>query len=92
MKSLTTNPGRAVGLQERRIVNNVAERYLYQHGELEGGACPATDPIWSSNIFKIGRSITKEGQPVLYFLSGRPKRGFVGEEQEIVPPDTELPP
>ena len=31
-------------------------------------------------------------QPVMYYLSGGPKKSFVREELQVVPEDTELPP
>lgn len=54
-------------------------RYLYQPGELEGGRKRATDPIWSVNTYPISGTVSKKGEPVVYYLSG-PKRGFVREE------------
>ena len=85
-------PGRPVGLEERKVPSEVGVRYLYQPGELEGGRRRATDPVWSLEVYRIGRSVTKPDEPVLYYLLDGPKRGFVREELLIVPPDTELPP
>jgi len=50
------------------------------------------DPIWSLKVFGIERSFSKPDQPVLYYLRDGPKRGFVREEQLVVPPNTTLPP
>ena len=83
---------RPVGLNEKKLPSLVNVRYLYQPGELEGGFKRATDPIWSLDVYNIERSFAKPNQPVLYYLSDGPKRGFVREELLVVPPNTELPP
>ena len=85
---------RPVGLDESRLPPGVLVRYLYAPGEGEGGEKRrATDPIWSLGIFDLIRSVVSSNQPVLYYLSdGAPKRGFVREELQVVPDDTELPP
>ena len=85
---------RPVGLDETRLPPGVLVRYLYAPGEGEGGERRrATDPIWSLGIFNFIRSVVSSDQPVLYYLSeGAPKRGFVREELQVVPNDTELPP
>ena len=103
VKSMTQKPssvvpGRPVGLREQKLPPGVGVRYLYQPGELEGGRRRATDPVWSLTIHRLGRSVTKPGEPVLYYLQGNddtsdgPQRGFVREELLVVPPDTQLPP
>lgn len=77
---------------EKSLPSNVFVRYLYEPGELEGGdKRRATDPIWSLDIYKIERSITKPDQPIVYYLNGI-KRGFVRQQLLVVPPNTELPP
>ena len=83
-----------VGLDEVRLPPGVLVRYLYAPGEGEGGERRrATDPIWSLEIYDLIRSVVTSDQPVLYYLSkGAPKRGFVREELQVVPDDTELPP
>ena len=85
---------RPVGLDEERLPPGVLVRYLYAPGEGEGGERRrATDPIWSLGIYNLSRSVVSSDQPVLYYLSeGAPKRGFVREELQVVPDDTELPP
>ena len=85
---------RPVGLNETRLPPGVLVRYLYAPGEGEGGdRYRATDPIWSLGIYDLIRSVVTSDQPVLYYLSkGAPKRGFVREELQVVPDDTELPP
>ena len=96
---------RPVGLNEVRLPPGVLVRYLYAPGEGEGGERRrATDPIWSLGVYYLIRSVVSSDQPVLYYLSegrggtttggdGRvPKRGFVREELQFVPVDTELPP
>ena len=64
-------------------------RYLYQPGELEGGTKRATDPIWSLKVHQIERNVTKPNEPVVYYLSDGPKRGFLREEMLVVPPNTQ---
>ena len=85
---------RPVGLNEKRLPPGVLVRYLYATGEVEGGERRrAMDPIWSLGIHNLSRSVVSSDQPVLYYLSdGGPKRGFVREELQVVPDDTELPP
>lgn len=63
-------------------------RYLYQPSELEGGRHRAIDYMWSLRLYRLGRSVTKPEEPVLYYLLDRPARGFVREVQRAVPPDT----
>lgn len=84
--------GRPVGLKEQKLPSRVGVRYLYQPGELEGGRNRATDPVWSLQVYQLGRSATKPGEPVLYYLLDGPARGFVREELLVVSPDTQLPP
>jgi hypothetical protein len=96
-KSVTQKPssvvsGRAVGLEEKKLPSAVGVRYLYQPGELEGGRRRATDPVWSLQVYKLGHSVTKPDEPVLYYLLDGPARGFVREELLAVPSDTQLPP
>ena len=85
---------RPVGLNEDRLPPGVLVRYLYAPGEGEGGERRrATDPIWSLGVYYLVRSVVSSDQPVLYYLSkGAPKRGFVREELQFVPNDTEPPP
>ncbi|MEW8643998.1 MAG: DDE-type integrase/transposase/recombinase [Candidatus Thiodiazotropha sp.] len=87
-------PGRPLGLKEQKVPSGVGVRYLYQPGELEGGRRRATDPVWSLEVYRLGRSVTKPDEPVLYYLQGddAPQRGFVREELLAVPSDTQLPP
>ena len=95
-KSVTQNPSlpadRPVGSQEQKLPAEVGVRFLYQPGEFEGGRRRATDPVWSLRVYRLGRSVTKTGEPVLYYLLDGPQRGFVREELLMVPPDTQLPP
>ena len=87
-------PGRRFGLKEQKIPSEIGVHYLYQLGELEGGRRRATDPVWSLEVYRLGRSVTKPDEPVLYYLQGddTPQRGFVREELLAVPSDTQLPP
>ena len=71
---------RLVFPQEKKINLRAAVRYLYQPGELEGGSKRATDPNWSLETYNIESLVTKKDQPILYYLLGGPKRGFVKEE------------
>ena len=74
-KTLTQKPssvvtGRPLGLNEQKVPSGVGVRYLYQPGELEGGRRRATDPVWSLEVYQLGRSVTKPDEPVLYYLQG----------------------
>ena len=91
-KASSVIPGRLVGSKEQKLDPNVTVRYLYQPGELEGGRRRATDPVWSLNVYRIKRTVTKPAEPVLYYLQDGPLRSFVREELLIVPADTQLPP
>ena len=84
-------PGRPIGFEERKVPSGINVQYLYQPGELEGGMRRATDPIWSMSVHRIVQSITQKDRPVLYYISDGPKRSFVREELQVVPPDTQLP-
>ena len=88
----STKYNRPVGLAEKKLPPLINVRYLYQPGELEGGAKRATDPIWSLKVYQVVENRTKPDQPVVYYLSDGPKRGFVREELLVVPPNTQLPP
>ena len=86
---------RQVCLEEQKLPSDVNVRYLYQPGELEGGRRRATGPVWSLNVYRLGRSTTKPGKPVLYYMSpgqDGPARWFVREELLVVlPPGGVLP-
>ena len=86
-------PGRPLGLKEQKVPSGIGVRYLYQPGELEDGRGRATDPVWSLEVYRLGRSVTKPDEPVLYYLQGddAPHRGFIREELLAVPSDTQLP-
>ena len=84
-------PDPPVGLKEQRLPSGVGVLYLYQPGDLEGGQRHATDPVCSLEVCRLGRSVTKPDEPVLYYLQDSPPRGFVREELLVVPPDTQLP-
>ena len=91
-KPTSVVPNRPVGLKKQRLPSGVGVRYLYQPGELEGGRRSGTDPVWSLEVCRLGRLVTKPEEPVLYYLQDGPLRGFVREELLVVPPDTQLPP
>ena len=88
----STKYNRPVGANEKKLPPLINVRYLYQPGELEGGTKRATDPIWSLKVFQVVENKTKPNEPVVYYLSDGPKRGFVREELLVVPPNTQLPP
>ena len=88
----STKYNRPVGLAEKKLPSLIHVRYLYQPGELEGGTKRATDPNWSLKVYQVVENRTKPDQPVVYYLSDGPKRGFVREELLVVPPNTQLPP
>ena len=79
-------------MAEKKIPPLINVRYSYQPGELEGGTKRATDPIWSLKVYQVVENKTKPNEPVVYYLSDGPKRGFVSEELLVVPPNTQLPP
>ena len=83
---------RPVGVNEKKLPPLIHVRYLYQPGELEGDTKRATDPIWSLKVYQVVKNMTKPNEPVVYYLSDGPKRGFVREELLVVPPNTQLPP
>ena len=96
-KSVEAKPStpysRPVGINEKKLPPLINVRYLYQPGELEGGSAKrATDPIWSLKVYQVVQNMTKPNEPVVYYLSDGPKRGFVREELLVVPPNTQLPP
>ena len=86
-------PGRHLGLKEQQVPSWVGVRYLYQSGEPVGGRRRATDPVWSLEVYRLGRSVTKPDEPVLYYLQDddAPQRGFVRVELLAVLSDTQLP-
>ena len=69
-------PDRPVGLKEQRFPSGVGVRYLYQPSELEGGRRRATDPVWSLGVYRLGRSVTEPGEPVLYLRAGWASAGL----------------
>ena len=88
----STKYNRPVGVNEKKLPPLINVRYLYQPGELEGGTKRATDPIWSLKVYQVVENKTKPNEPVVYYLSDGPKRGFAREELLVVPPNTQLPP
>ena len=94
VKQYKPNYKRVVGLDEERLPPGVKVRFLFNPGEDERGEKrQATDPIWSLETYDLSRSVVSDDQPVLYYLSeGAPRRGFVREELQVVPEDTQLPP
>ena len=92
VKQKTKSYSRPVGFDEKRLDPGEKVRYLLSPGEEEGGSVRrATDPIWSTKVFELKKTVISKDQPVLYYLDDGPKRGFVREELQIIPEDTELP-
>ena len=95
-KSVSSKPStkynRPVGVAEKKLPPLINVRYLCQPDELEGGTKRATDPIWSLKVYQVVENGTKPNEPVVYYLSDGPERGFVREELLVVPPNTQLPP
>ena len=56
-------PGRPLGLKEQKVPSGVGFRYLYQPGELEDGRLRATDPVWSLEVYRLRRLVTKPESP-----------------------------
>ncbi|GBB89544.1 hypothetical protein RclHR1_16260004 [Rhizophagus clarus] len=83
---------RPVGYNEPLLPSYTEVWHLLEPGELEGGRRRATDCNWSPEVFTINSYLIKENQPILYKLYKGPRRSFVREELQIVPPDTVLPP
>ncbi|RGB37484.1 hypothetical protein C1646_756810 [Rhizophagus diaphanus] len=81
---------RPVGYNEPLLPSYTEVHHLLEPGELEGGRRRATDCNWSPEVFTIDSYLIKENQPILYKLYNGPKRSFVREELQIVPPDTVL--
>ena len=80
---------RPVGFDEVRLSPFAKLRYLFAPGEYEGGERRrATDPVWSLEIFELSHSKVSPDQPVMYYLSGGPKRSFVREELQVVPEES----
>ena len=48
--------GRPVGLNEQKLPSGIGVRYL-----LEGGQRRATDPVWSLEVYRLGKSLIKSG-------------------------------
>ena len=86
----STKYNRPVGKNEKTLPPLINVRYLHQPGKLEGGSKRATDPIWSLKVYQVVENKTKPNEPVVYYLSGGPKRGFVREELLVVSPNTQL--
>ena len=91
-KTVAQKPSSTVPGHEQKLSSGVGVRFLYQPGELEGGCPHTTDPVWSLEVYRLGRSVTKPDEPMLYYLQDGPPPGFVREELLVVPPDTQLPP
>ena len=86
------------------LLNSLEEKETWLFKECEISLCRWWAGRWSeashrSNLVPEGllyidkkKNTCEKGEPVLYTLKDGPKRGFVREELQIVPPGTELPP
>ena len=83
---------RPIGLEEQKLPSGVGVCFLYQPGEFEGGRHRATDPVWSLNVYRLGQSVTKPDEPVLFQGYDAPQRGSVWDELLVGPKDTQVPP
>lgn len=93
-KAVAQNPSvvsnRHIRMKEQKLSFELGMRYLYQASELDGGRRRATDLVWSILDYRLGRSVTKLSEPVLYYLLDDPRCGFVREELLVEPTDTQL--
>ena len=93
-KSVVAKPSipysRPVGVNEKKPPPLINVRYLYQPSELEGGTKRATDPIRALKVYQVVENRTNPNEPIVYYLSGGPKHGFVREELLVAPPNTQL--
>ena len=79
-------PGRPLDLREQKVPSCSLPSPAWR------AVRHATDPVWSLDVYRLGRSVTKPGEPVLYYFQDGPPRGFVREELLVKPSDTQLPP
>ena len=57
-------------MAEKPLPDDTLVRFLYQPGEIEGGQCRrATGAIWSLKVYRLGHSVTKPDEPVLYYFT-----------------------
>lgn len=78
-------------MSEKGLDSSKNVTYLNAAGEFESGQRRATDPIWSLKVYNVSRSIMNGGESVHYYRKDGPKRGFVTQQVQIVPPRTKLP-
>ena len=83
----STPYSRPVDVNEDKIPPIVNVCYLYEPSELGGGTKSVTDPIWSSKVHHLERSITKLNKPVVYYWCDGPR-----EDSLVVLPNTQLRP
>ena len=53
---------------------------------------PATDLVWSKNMYQLDRIVQEPANRVLYNLQDGPDRAFVCEELMNISEDTQVPP
>ena len=78
-KTLTQTPSSEVPERPLGLKEGVGVRYFYQPGELEVGRRRVTDPVWSLEMYQLGRSVTKPDEPV-WHGDNAPQRDFVRGE------------
>ena len=60
---------------------NVRIRVLPE--EQQGGRVRATDPRWSAAVYEVDKIVIEEGQPILYYLTGK-QHGYTVSELQLV--------
>ena len=60
---------------------NVRIRVLPE--EQQGGRVRATDPRWSAAVYEVDKVVIEEGQPILYYLTGK-QHGYTVSELQLV--------
>ena len=71
------------------LPSRVGVCFLYQPGELEGGHRRPTDPVWSLEVYRQGRPVTKPDEPVL--LAGWAATWLCQGRTSCGTPDTQQP-
>ena len=70
---------RLIGREEKRLPEDALVRYLLDKSDFEGGKRRATDPIWSTDIYRIKHIIVIINQPVMYKLRKVSKKNILFE-------------
>lgn len=76
---------RSVGKDEKLLAIGTTVRFPYKLGEAEDdNRQRATDPIWSVTTHTVEKVLIKPEQPILYYISGGGKQGYVREELQVI--------